>query len=79
MSAIQIFTDLFFLGSTISMIGNVMLGVSVILVHAKIIHEHKIDGKVLSGMKHERYVAIFAIVLIIIGYIVELLDHGYIA
>lgn len=60
------------IGFTISTIGKVLIGVSAFNVHRRIAHEHRIDKKVLRGMQREKVLAILGIVLMIIGYVLEL-------
>ena len=72
-----IIMDILFLGLTIGIIGKVLLGVSVINVHAHIIKEHHIDGEVIWAMKRERWIAIFGVMLIVTGYFLELSFYGY--
>lgn len=71
--------DLLFYGITFSFIGKVLLGASVILVHSKIAHDKKIDLMVLSEMRREKYIAALSILLIILGYILEIWARGYIS
>lgn len=59
-------------GITLGVIGKVLLGVSVILVHGKVAHEHRIDGAVIREMRRERNIAVLSIILIIIGYALEM-------
>jgi hypothetical protein len=54
----------------------VLLGITVMLVHWKIVKEHKIDRKVLKEMRREWNIAFLAIILIIIGYLLELMAFG---
>ena len=72
-----IFTDLLFSGLTLSFAGKVLLGATVINVHAHIIKEHKIDGDVIKEMRRERKLGIFAVILIVAGYILELSHFNY--
>lgn len=65
------------LGITLSFIGKLLLGVSVVLVHRKITKERRIDGIVLMQMKHEQLIAIAGILLMIVGYLVEMMYFGY--
>ena len=64
--------DQLFLGITLATLGKVLLGITVMMVHSKMIKENGIDGKVLTEMKRERNVAILGIVLILAGYILEI-------
>lgn len=69
---------LLFWGLTLGIVGKVLLAVSVIMVHSKIIHEHRIDTAVLIEMRHEKTLAISAIALLVIGYFLELWAYGMI-
>jgi hypothetical protein len=68
--------DILFWGLTFGIIGKVMLGVAVILVHGKVVHEHRIDKAVLLEMKRERNITLIAILFMIIGYALELSYFG---
>lgn len=70
--------DLLFWGLTVGMIGKVLLGYTVISVHWKIVKEHKIDGAVLDEIRRERNIAIFGILLIVAGYLMEVSYFGFI-
>jgi hypothetical protein len=65
--------SLLFWGLTLSVIGKVLLGLTVMMVHWKIIKEHKIDRVVLKEMRRERNVALLGIILIVAGYLLELM------
>jgi len=69
--------DLLFWGLTIGTIGKVLLGITVISVHWKIVKEHKIDNKVLKEMRKERNVALLGIALVVTGYFFEIVFYGY--
>lgn len=60
-----------FLGSTLDMIGKVMVAYTAIRVHHRFWKEHRVDEKVFSEMKRERQIGILGIVLIIIGYLLQ--------
>jgi len=62
-------------GLSIGTFGKVLLGVTVIRVHSKIVKEHKLDGKVFTEMKEERLIGIWSIVLMIIGFLFEILFY----
>ena len=70
--------SILFWGLTLSVAGKILLGVAVILVHNKVIHAHKIDRSVLREMRRERNVALLGVVLILVGYLMELTHHGFI-
>lgn len=64
--------DLLFWGITLGFLGKVLLGITVIRVHGRIIREHHIDEIVLKEMRSEKLLAIAAIMLIVIGYFLEI-------
>lgn len=71
--------DPFFVGTTLTVIGEILIGLAVLNVHKHVIHEHRIDEYVLKAMRNERTTAMFGIVLIIIGYVIKLYAEGYIS
>lgn len=70
--------NLLFWGLTLGVAGKIMLGLAVVLVHGKIVHEHRIDKVVLHEMKRERNIAVVGILLMIIGYLLEISFYGFI-
>ena len=70
--------NVLFWGLTLGFVGKCLLGVSVVLVHAKVVHEHGIDQAVLTEMKQERNTAILGIVFMAVGYMLELMHFGFI-
>ena len=70
--------DILFIGLTFGIVGKVMLGLSVILVHGKIAHDHRIDGPVLREMKRERNIAMVGIAFMVLGYFLELAAFDYV-
>jgi uncharacterized membrane protein len=70
------FGSILFWGITISMIGKVLLGVTVMMVHSKIVKEHHIDRKVLKEMRRERDIAFVGIIFIFGGYLLEIVGNG---
>jgi hypothetical protein len=68
--------SLLFWGLTLGIIGKVLLGLSVVLVHTKITKEKHIDGLVLLEMRKERKMAILGIILMVVGYVLELSFFG---
>jgi hypothetical protein len=65
-----------YIALTVGTIGKVVLGVAVWRVHAHILEEHKIDKVVLTSIKRERYVTLLGVLLIIIGYLMEVWFYG---
>lgn len=60
------------LGHTVDVIGKIMVSYTAIAVHSRVWKEHKIDSKVFVEMKRERIVGILGIVLIILGYFLQI-------
>ena len=58
-------------GLTLGTVGKLILGIAVLRVHIRIFEEHSIDGVVLRAIKREHYVTIVALLLIAIGYFLE--------
>ena len=75
--ASSIFTEFLFLGLTLGFLGKILLGITVIRVHSHIVSERRIDLSVLKHMKRERVLGILGVIFMVIGYIFELLHHGY--
>lgn len=63
--------NILFWGITLGVIGKIILGIAVIRVHMNILAERKIDNIVLKSMKRERVVTFFGILLIVVGYVLE--------
>lgn len=68
--------NILFWGLTISMTGKLLLAAGVLMAHSKIEHEHKIDGQVIRAFHRERVLTIIGIILILIGYGLELYFYG---
>ena len=60
-------------GLTIKTIGEVLLAISVFMVHGKMIAEHRIDKKVFMEMYREEVITIFSVILIVSGYFLEVM------
>ncbi len=61
--------DLFALGESLRIVGEVFIGISVLLVHRRMMKDHKIDKKVIRDIKKEQMVGALGISFIIIGYL----------
>lgn len=66
-----------FWGLTLGTVGKILLGIAVVFVHWRVVKEHRIDARVLTEMRRERNVALLAIALITIGYLLEIAHFGY--
>lgn len=69
--------DLLSLGMGIGVVGKLLLGIAVLRVHAHILREHRIDRAVLASLRVEQIVTVLGLVLIVIGYVMELMFFGY--
>lgn len=70
--------DPLFISMTLTVVGDVLIGLAVLNVHKHVIEEKRIDGDVVSAMKRERGVALLGILFIIAGYFIKLYIEGYI-
>lgn len=68
--------NLFNIGLTLDTLGKVMLGITVLMVHWHVLREHKIDADVLRSMRREQILGASGILLIVAGYILQLLYHA---
>ena len=69
--------NLFILASTLRVIGDVLIVMTLFSVHSHIMRERKIDADVLAFMGRERHYIIVGLVAILVGYIIELYAHSY--
>lgn len=63
-------------GLTVGTVGKLILGIAVLRVHAGILREHHIDDIVLHAIKRERYVTLVGLLLIVIGYVLEVFFYS---
>jgi uncharacterized membrane protein YidH (DUF202 family) len=69
--------NILFWALTIGVIGKVLVVVGVLIAHSGIVKERKIDSEVLRGFKIEHTVTILGLILIIIGYFMEIYFYGF--
>lgn len=69
--------NILFWGLTIGTIGKVLLAVGVIIAHSGIVKEQRIDSAVLRNFRIEHSITVFGIILIIIGYMMEIYFYGF--
>ena len=60
------------IGFTLDVIGKILIGVAVYFVHKRIMKEEKIDKMVLKEIKKEKKIVVLGIILIMIGYLMQL-------
>lgn len=68
--------NLLFWGLTIGVAGKIIIGAAVLLVHLKIFEEKQIDRAVLRTIRTEHILTILAIILIVVGYVMEVLFYS---
>ena len=62
-----------FIGQTIQVIGEVMIGITAIMVHRRVWKEHKINPLVYKEMQREQIIGILGIILLVAGYFIQIL------
>ena len=60
------------IGFVLDVAGKVLLGISVYFVHSRVITEKKIDRVVIKEIKKERNLVIIGIILIVVGFFMQL-------
>lgn len=68
--------NLLFIGMTISMLGKVMLATGVILAHSELEHERRVDDEVIRSFHRERIITLLGVLLIVLGYLIEIHYFG---
>lgn len=61
-----------FIGFTLQVIGEVLIGLTAIMVHRRVWKEHKINPIVYKEMQREQIIGVFGIILLVIGYFMQL-------
>ncbi len=69
--------NILFWGLTLGTLGKVLLAVGVIIAHSGIVKERKIDSEVLRGFRIEHTITVLGLILIIVGYFMEIYFYGY--
>lgn len=67
--------NLLFWGLTLGTIGKVTLALAVLHMHHTLVREHKIDKYVILSYKQERFVTFIGILLIVLGYALEIIFY----
>lgn len=60
------------LGLTLDFVGKALIGLTVLMVHRRLMKEHKIDVRVIRELKKEQLIGTAGIALIVVGYLLEL-------
>lgn len=69
--------NILFWALTIGVVGKVLLAVGILIAHGGIVHERRIDNLVLKGFHTEKILTIVGIVMIVIGYTMEIYFYGF--
>jgi len=64
--------DAFILGLTIKTAGEIIIGLSVVSVHMRIMKEHKLDRKVYRSIRNEKFWGLVGVILILAGFLLEI-------
>jgi len=59
-----------------SVVGKGMLGLAIIWVHITMATERSIDAKVVNAFRREMYITVAALLLIAVGYVLEVMALG---
>jgi hypothetical protein len=63
------------LGLTIKTLGEVIIGLSVVSVHMRIMEEHKLDKRVYRSIRNEKFWGTIGVILIITGFSLEVFSY----
>jgi len=63
--------SLLFWGMTFGALGKILVILAVLHMHHSLIREHRIDKKVLLSYQQERLITFVGLILIVLGYILE--------
>lgn len=69
--------SILFWGLTLGTIGKVLLAAGVIMAHTQLEHEHRIDARVVRTFHRERIMTLIGVLLILLGYGLEIYFYGY--
>ena len=59
--------------ATLDILGTIFIAYAALRVHHRVLAEHKVDEKVFRSMKIEQKLGILGVIMIVIGYFVELM------
>jgi len=62
------------IGLTLSTVGEVMVAYTVVRVHYRFWKEHRVDDRVFTEMRQEQRIAALGIILIVTGYVLQILN-----
>jgi hypothetical protein len=53
-------------------LGTLMIAFAALKVHHRVLNEHKMDDRVFTSMRKEQRVGVIGVVLILLGFVIEL-------
>ena len=62
-----------FLSATSEALGSILIAFTALSVHHKFLTERRVDDKVLKTMQFEQSLGVLGVILIVVGYLVEIL------
>lgn len=68
--------NLLFWGITLGVLGKVLVVVAVLHMHHSLVKEHRIDRTVLFTYRQERVLTFIGLILIVLGYLLEVYFYG---
>jgi hypothetical protein len=69
--------NILFWGLTLGTIGKILIAVAVLIAHGALAQEGKVDKLVLRSFKLEHAITIIGIILVLLGYYMEVHFYGY--
>lgn len=70
--------NLLFWGLTIGVVGKILLGIGVLIAHSKLVHEQTINYLVLKSYRTEHFLTITGLVMIVVGYGMEIYFYDFV-
>ncbi|NCN11762.1 hypothetical protein GW937_00385 [Candidatus Kaiserbacteria bacterium] len=71
--------NLLFWGLTVGSIGKVFLGVGVLIAHGRLVHERTVNYLVLKSYHTEHLLTVLGLVMIVIGYFMEIYFYNFVS
>ena len=68
--------NILFWGMTFGTLGKVLVALAVLHMHHSLIVEHRVDKKVILSYQQERWITFVGLLLIVVGYLLEVLFYG---
>lgn len=60
------------LTSTLTVLGEILIGIAVLCVHRRMMREKRIDRKVVTQIQHEQVLVIAGLCLLIAGFVLDI-------